>query len=347
MGFVMPERVAKAQMVKVRVPSSVANMGAGFDVHSIALQSPEIRIQLSRTRDGSKTIEVEGRYADDITSDPKLNAAGKAIQALVDQFGIPDEYALKIQTGIPPKKGLGLSGAEAVGAVVCADRMFKLSLDKRTIVDFAAKAEPSHHLDNVTAAALGGFNIVTRTPTSEYPHFTTIRPPKELGVAIIVPDIEKTSTEATRQVLPSSVPFEQHVRSMSYIAAISAAFARGDVSAILEIISWDPVVEPTRADSGAYGRGITAENLQEEKRLLLKKYHVAETISGAGPARALWYDISENNRTLRKDGVGLIKPAVDLVSDRLAGTGHRVQEIFVTRPSSKHATIVYEGSAAS
>ena len=329
---------ASASVVRARVPASIANLGPGFDVHSIALQDPSIEVELSIAARDSRSIQVEGIYAKEVNTDPSINAAGKALKAMFLEFGRPEGYALRIKSNIPPRKGLGLSGAEAVGAVLCVNRMFNVGLKGRVIVNLAAKAEPSQHMDNVSASALGGFNIVSRTPFGEL-QIITIRPPRDLGVAVLVPDIEKVSTEATRQLLPSSVPRQTHVQSMSYISRISAAFAKGDVRAILDTLPWDMVVEPARADGGAYGARINALFLQEEKKLLLERFHVAETISGAGPSRALWYSVSEDSGRRRNNKVGLIKPAIDLVSNRLESLGHKVREVFLTKPSAKGAEI--------
>jgi homoserine kinase len=331
---------ARASTVRARVPASSANLGAGFDVLSIALESPRIEIELRVATPGRRAIEVDGAYADEVSTDPSLNAAGKALSAVSERFVRPDGYLLRISANIPPKKGLGLSGAEAVGAILCADRIFKLGLKGRSLIEMAGEAEPSHHLDNVSASAFGGFNIVTRSPIGAPPEITTILPPNDLGIALLVPNIEKTSTEDTRQLLPLTVPTTAHIQSMGYVARISAAFAMGDVKGILETLPWDEIVEPTRADSGVYGKGIDSRFLQDEKKLLLERFHVAETISGAGPSRALWYSISEDLKRQKKNKTGLIQPAITLVSDNLKSLGHEVREVFLTRPSAKGATII-------
>jgi len=333
-------RVTRAYSeVTAIVPASVANLGPGFDVHSIALQKPMIEVALASAPKGSHTIHLTGPYAEDVTTNPALHAGARALETLHKQFGKPDGYALRIRVEIPPRKGLGLSGAEAVGAVLCANRLFKLGLDMQSVTRLAATAEPSHHMDNVAASALGGFNIITRTPLAEHPEITTLRPPADLGVAVVVPDIEKASTEATRQVLPATVAREQYVRSMSYVARISAAFASSDVNAIIETLPWDPTVEPARADAECYGKGIDSHFLQEEKEMLLREFHVAETISGAGPSRALWYSISEDRRVRKKKQSGLVQVAIDQVSNRLRSLGHDVRKVYLTKPSTKGAAI--------
>jgi homoserine kinase len=328
-------------IARASVPASIANLGSGFDVHAIALQSPRIEVELTRAPSGSRAIQVKGIYAQETTTNPNLHASGRALDAVLKKFGKPEGYVLTIQVNIPPRVGLGLSGAEAVGAVMCASVGLDLGLSRKDIARIAAKAEPMQHMDNVAASALGAFNIVTRTPRNEQPEITTIMAPKDLGVAVVVPSVEKTSTGAAREVLPLMVPREHYVESMSFASRISAALAHGDLGALLETLPWDPVVEPARANAGVYGKGIDADFLQEEKKLLIDRFHVAETISGAGPSRALWYSISENRRKKAKDEEGLIKPAIELVSNRLGSLGHSVREIFITKPSSKGATIMH------
>ena len=333
-------RGARVSRVKVRVPASSANLGGGFDVLSIALESPRVEIEFRVAASGIRTIRVDGAYAAEVSTDPNLNAAGKALSAVYEKFGNPEGYILRITANVPPRKGLGLSGAEAVGAVLCADRIFNLGLKRRSLVHMAAKAEPSHHMDNVSASALGGFNIVASNPVNVEQAITTIRPPPDLGMALLIPNIKKSSTEATRQLLPSAVPTPAHINSMSSVAMVSAAFAMGDVRSILENLPWDEFVEPTRADGGVYGRGVDWRFLLEEKKRLFDRFHVAETISGAGPSRALWYSISEDLKRRRKNKIGLIRPAIALVSDKLKSLGHEVREVFLTRPSAKGATII-------
>ncbi len=330
----------RVSTVRAGVPASSANLGGGFDVLSIALESPRIEIELRVAASGIRTIRVDGAYAAEVSTDPNLNAAGKALSAVSEKFGKPRGYVLRIRANIPPKKGLGLSGAEAVGAVLCADRIFNLGLKGQSLIHMAGQAEPSHHMDNVSASALGGFNIVSTTAVGAQQEITTIRPPSDLGVALLIPNVEKSSTEATRQLLPSTIPTADHIQSMGSVAKVSAAFAMRDVKAILETLPWDEIVEPTRADGDIYGKGIDSSFLRDEKKMLLERFHVAETISGAGPSRALWYSISDDLKQRRKNKTGLIQPAIALVSDRLKSLGYEVREVILTKPSAKGATTI-------
>ena len=158
-------------------------------------------------------------------------------------------------------------------------------------------------------------------------------------MALLIPNIEKRSTEATRQLLPSTVPTSAHIQSMGYVARVSAVLALGDVKAIIETVPWDAIVEPTRADGGAYGEGVNLV-LARRKEDVIRPIPRLETISGAGRSRALWYSIPEEHRHRRKNKVGIIQPAIDLVSDNLKSLGYEIRQVFLTRPSAKGATII-------
>lgn len=299
---------------------------------SMALQSPHLEMEFRPAPPGTETVHVVNNV------EVPVEPAVKAFAALKAKFEGLQGFTLRVKTDIPARKGLGLSGATAVGFVVCANRYFKLGLNDRAIADFASKGEPSQHLDNVCASTFGGFNIAARDLAGQV-HITTISSPKDLGLAIVVPDIEKSSTEATRRLIPTQIPVGEHVRSSGYAARIAAALAVGDMKTLLGALPWDNVVEPARADGGAYGRGVDSRYLMEEKRILLECFHVAETVSGAGPSRALWYSLSEEAKRGRRNKVGGIGPAVDLVTERLRSLGHEVQAVFITNPSSKGAGI--------
>jgi homoserine kinase len=333
---ISPEVIAR-----VSAPASVANFGVGFDVHSIALEQPQIHLQLESAPRNVRKIRVKGRYANDTTTDPNLNASGQALDTFYEEFGKSHGYLLTIQVNTPPRAGLGLSGAEAVGAVLCAAVGLDIDLSREEVAQIAARVEPMQHMDNVAACALGGFNIVARNPVNGKTRITTIPPPTDLGVAIVVPSIIKPSTMATRQLLPDSASREKYVESIGYASTVTAALANHDLDTLLETIPWDPFVEPARAAAGAYGNGVTPEFLQSVKREMFDKFHVAETVSGAGPSHALWYSLSEDQKTRRKNGVGLIKPAVELITTQLGTLGHSVKEVFITKPSTKGATIHY------
>ncbi|MCS7135510.1 MAG: hypothetical protein RMJ14_02000 [Nitrososphaerota archaeon] len=317
--------MVRRDAVTVWVPSSSANLGPGFDVLSIALREPSLRVSLSLTDGDNIKLVLKGKYGEILKTDPEVHSGRKALRKLMDKYGIDEGLEMVVYVDIPPRKGLGLSGAEAAGAVVAANELLSLALSKDELVHYASYGEPEGHLDNVSASVCGGFNIVVKDYVSGMPRVYNFRPPPDLGTVVIVPNVEKKSTEETRKAVPTFVHRGDVVGNVSRVAAISVGFVTGDVDCILRNIAWDTVVEKARADSQVYGIGIDWRFLEEEKLYLFKKYGIAETISGAGPSRILWYSISRHSQT--------IDEALGYVVDRIRELGYDVEAIFKTYPS--------------
>jgi len=311
--------------VTVWVPSSSANLGPGFDVLSIALREPSLRVSLSFSDSEGIRIALKGKYGETLRADPEVHSGCKALRALMANYNIDKGFDMVVYVDIPPRKGLGLSGAEAAGAVVAANELLSLALSKDEMVYYASHGEPEGHLDNVSASVCGGFNIVVRDYITGMPRVYNFRPPSDLGAVVIVPNVEKKSTSDARKAVPTFVHKSDMVGNVSRVAAISVGFVTGDVDCILRNIAWDTIVEKSRADSQVYGKGVDWKFLEEEKLYLFKKYGIAETISGAGPSRILWYSVSRHSQ--------VIDEALGYVLDRLRELGYDAEAIFKTYPS--------------
>lgn len=318
-------RMRGRNTVTVWVPSSSANLGPGFDVLSIALREPSLKVSLSFTGGDDIKLILKGKYGEALRTKLEVHSGCKALRALMDKYDFDEGLEMVVYVDIPPKKGLGLSGAEAAGAVVAANELLSLALSKDELVHYASYGEPEGHLDNVSASVCGGFNIVVKDYISGMPRVYNFRPPPDLGTVVIVPNIEKKSTKDARKAVPTFVHKSDIIGNVSRVAAVSVGFVTGDVECILRNIAWDTIVERARADSQVYGSGVDWLFLEEEKLHLLKKYGIAETISGAGPSRILWYSISRHSQ--------VIDEALGYVVDRIRGLGYDVEAIFKTYPS--------------
>lgn len=317
---------------RVRVPATSANLGPGFDVMSVALKRPYLEVEVE-PREGEEGIElaVSGKYADEVERDVGLNSACRALRLLGSSIGIRTGWRVSIEAGIPVRKGLGSSAAEAVGALLAAHLALGLRVDRKRIVRLAALVEPGGHPDNVAAAALGGFTVSYRLQNDI--DVTRIRAPRGLAFVVVVPDVRKESTGSSRKVIPESVGMEDHIAVASRLAAICLSLERGDLRTLLSLVPFDPVVERARAEAGLYGRYSWKELLHEKVRLL-RKYGVAMTISGAGPSRLLWYDLRRN---AREEGRRPIDGALADVISSLESRGHRVLEVIWTEPENDGA----------
>lgn len=325
--------MAMSDLVSVRVPASSANLGPGFDAFSLALEEPHLKLTVARLHaEEGVRLTSSGPYGGRVPVDPNLNAAGRVVQRLLEISGIRCGVQISIEAGIPVAKGLGSSGAEAVGAVVAGERLLGLSLNDEERIKIAASVEPGHHADNVIASLLGGFNIIDSSQSDLT--YINVRPPEELGLVVLVPNFSKKSTEEARKALTLRPTLSEYVQALSRASLISAALALGKMELILKLIPLDPFVEKVRADAGLYGPGYNWERLLEEKKKLAKDFGVALCISGSGPSRLLLYDVRE--------GTQRVERAVEYLAERLERMAGGLERVIYTRPSALGAVIINE-----
>jgi len=91
--------------VKVRAPSSTANLGPGFDVFGLALDAFYDEITLSKTNKSITTNRpwhgVRILTTDDVPKDPQQNTAGLVVKAMKQKFKIKSGIEIRIKKGVP------------------------------------------------------------------------------------------------------------------------------------------------------------------------------------------------------------------------------------------------------
>jgi len=176
--------------VKVRAPSSTANLGPGFDVFGLALDAYYDEVTLSKTNKSPTNKPWHGvriLTTDDIPKNPQQNTAGLVVKSMKQKFKIKSGIEIRIKKGVPAGFGMGSSAASAAAAALACNRLFNLKLDNNTLVKCAGIGEKASagtiHYDNVAASLLGGFVVVKTKP------FEVIRlePPKDLVLCVAVP----------------------------------------------------------------------------------------------------------------------------------------------------------------
>jgi len=237
--------------VKVRAPSSPANLGPGFDVFGLALDAFYDEITLSKT---SKSISTNRPWhgvriltTDDVPKDPQQNTAGLVVKSMKQKFKIKSGIEIKIKKGVPAGFGMGSSAASAVAAALAFNKLFNLKLDNKTLIKCAGIGEKASagtiHYDNVAASLLGGFVVVKTKP------FEVIRlePPKDLVLCIAIPQLKvpKKKTKISRSVIPKTVKLSDLTENLSNAANIVSGFLLKDSDLIGRSIQ-DVIVEPAR-----------------------------------------------------------------------------------------------------
>jgi len=277
--------------VKVRAPSSTANLGPGFDVFGLALDAFYDEITLSKT---SKSISTNRPWhgvriltTDDVPKDPQQNTAGLVIKSMKRKFKIKSGIEIKIKKGVPAGFGMGSSAASAVAAALAFNKLFNLKLDNKTLIKCAGIGEKASagtiHYDNVAASLLGGFVVVKTKP------FDVIRlePPKDLVLCVAVPKLKvpKKKTKVARAVIPKTVKLSDLTANLSNAANIVSGFLLKDSDLIGRSIQ-DVIVEPARKH--------LIPGFSKVKSNALNAGALGVTISGAGPSVIAFCKKSQN-----------------------------------------------------
>ena len=139
-------------MIKIQIPATSANLGAGFDALGLALTYYNY-IEMEEC----DKIDITAADGLDIPTDER-NLIYISAKDLFAVCGKKLEGLKLIQTSnIPMARGLGSSSACIIAGLVGANKMLGDPLTKDDLVDLAAQIEG--HPDNTAPALLGG--IVT------------------------------------------------------------------------------------------------------------------------------------------------------------------------------------------
>jgi len=279
--------------VRVSVPATIANFGPGFDVFGACLKTPADIIEA----EWSDKIDLEV-YGYNVPKNPYKNVASVAALALLNFLGIKRGFKMKIIKGIHPSRGLGSSGASALGGALAAARLLGIK-DKELIIRAAIEGEKvasgSAHGDNIIPALFGGFTILNSLDPLDV---VKIDPP-ELKILIVIPSV-LVSTKRARKVLPTYVPLKDAVKNLALASCLIAALKENDLKRIGQylddylaipyrksLIPWFDRVRKVAINSGAYGvslsgSGPTIFAIGEEEDLEQIGKVIVEAFNGEG-----------------------------------------------------------------
>ncbi len=248
--------------LKVRVPATSANLGAGFDVFGIALDNPFDILEIEKN--DKIEIIVRGKGSEYIPTDPQKNTAGVVASILEKPVRIT------INRNIPLSSGLGSSASPAAGIAFALNEMYELGLPREQLVRIAARGEQVAsgvaHADNVAPAIYGGFVIVHENKIISLV-------PEDIGIVAVHPDII-VSTRTARAILPKKMSIEDVSFNIASAASMVVGMMKSDIKLIGESME-NRVIEKTR--SGL----IKGYSLVRERTLEAGAAGV--TISGSGP----------------------------------------------------------------
>ncbi len=204
-------------MIKLQIPATSANLGAGFDALGLALQYYNY-VEMEE----SDTIDITSADGTPVPTDER-NMIYIAAKDLYQVCGRKLGGLKLVQTNnIPMTRGLGSSSACIVAGLVGANHLLGNPLHQDDLVDLAAQIEG--HPDNTAPALLGG--IVTAVVDGRRVHWVKQEVYTKLRFVAMIPDFE-LKTEKARACLPNEISHKDAVYNLSRAALFSASLLTG------------------------------------------------------------------------------------------------------------------------
>ncbi len=267
----------KVRGVRVRAPSSIANLGPLFDVAALAVNHSydTVHAELLGEAEGPR-VELE---APEGLPRGTGNTAYAAALRILEYLGETVHVRIRVEKGVPPGYGLGSSGASAAAAAYAVNMLLGEPLSREELVRFAGEAEAAAagapHYDNVAASLLGGLALVL---DPEKPWVAKLTLPEDVKIVVFRPLRRLFETEAKtglmRRVLPESVSLREAVEWVRSGVGLAAGL-QTDPYRALSLVSKGGVVEEAR--------GKLIPGYMEAKRVALEEGAIGFNISGAGP----------------------------------------------------------------
>ena len=251
-------------MIRVKVPATSANMGAGFDCMGIALSLYNI-IDVDILENGLEIIDDFPKV-----SHNENNLIYRAMKVVFDRVGYtPSGILIKQKSQIPATRGLGSSSACIIGGMIGANILSGRKLSYKEILDMAAQMEG--HPDNVTPALFGGLCVSAKD--GECIKYKSIKLIRKYKFAVMIPDFF-VATRKSRCVIPDSFSKEDAVFNISRAALLVAALSNGD-SELLKTAVGDRMHQPYRTEY--------IENMEEIFEKTYEAGSCGTYLSGSGP----------------------------------------------------------------
>lgn len=224
----------------IKVPGSTANLGPGFDSLGLAVN---LYLQVEAVPSEKWEFSYETPGFESIPTD-ESNLIYQAAQFTATEKGLQHElpsHRVTVTCQLPLASGLGSSAAAIVAGIELADQLLTLSLRKEEKARIASLYEG--HPDNVTASVYGGLVIATH---SEEETIVVQSGTPELDMVIMIPKQELLTSES-REVLPTTLSFQESIRASSIANVLVASLLKGDLQTAGKMMKQDLFHQPYRA----------------------------------------------------------------------------------------------------
>lgn len=243
------------KIFKAYAPASAANLSVGFDLLGAALKPIDGAIlgdEITISNEDSEpcSVEIEGKFAHKLPSDPKKNIVYDAYLMYKDELqkrGLKTENVhMVLSKNLPVCSGLGSSAASVVAAVVALDAIHGNVLGKEGCIDLMGRLEGkisgSIHYDNVAPCYFGGLQLIIE----ENGIISTTLPDFDNWYWVSCFPGIKVSTNAARKILPTEYKRSDVITYGRQLATFVHACHTGDDKLAAATLH-DVIAEPYRA----------------------------------------------------------------------------------------------------
>ncbi|WP_099205228.1 homoserine kinase [Scatolibacter rhodanostii] len=251
-------------MIRIDVPATSANLGAGFDSLGIALtlknriwmeESDEVEISCKDSIEVPKTRENLIFWA----AEYLYRECGKTLPGL----------KIVQENNIPLARGLGSSSSCIVAGIMGANRFMGNPLSQSDLINMAAKMEG--HPDNTTPAISGG--LVASAMEGERVYSVSVPVSDKIRFVVMIPPFE-LKTEKARKALPDQYSRGDAVYNLSRSGLMTASLFSGELQN-LRVAVQDRIHQPYRSG--------LIDNCDTVFRMSYELGSLGTYISGAGP----------------------------------------------------------------
>jgi homoserine kinase len=202
--------------VRVYVPGTSANLGAGFDVYGIA-----VNLYNEFIVEESDKFEIKLLKGKEEIPETKKNLFYQSFRYLFKNEGIKiPTVSISMNLQVKQARGFGSSATAVVGGLIAANAFMHNKYPNDQLLTFAVELEQGRHSDNVAPALFGG--LVITTVDKKKLHHVKIPMPDDIKAVFFIPDLTM-DTVTGRNLMPSKYSKEDLVFSTSRVALFLAA----------------------------------------------------------------------------------------------------------------------------
>lgn len=221
------------QKIKIRLPATVVNIGAGLHTISLALNL-YTTIDVSPRSDDRLIVEPQGEGAGRYSvawRHPVVLALSRLFQRLERA---PLGLNIRIDNQIPIASGLGAETAFLLAGVIAGNNLMGTPYDRQGLLNVASQISRA---DSTVSAMMGGLCISHLDDDRLL--YRALPLEHAWKITVIVPEIERYS----RPILPETVPLQTALANQTRSALLIEALRTGDLDLLQDALK-DDILTP-------------------------------------------------------------------------------------------------------